>query len=253
MVNITSFYERSEALLAAQFRDRLDNGERTNFQKLLYGLIVPVQEINTIEQQLLTERWLSTAIGIQLDLLGDILGLTRLSGESDDDYRERLYFQVFVNSSKGTPEEMIRMIQFFTQGTEITYQEIYPAYFDIQTNGTNFPDNPSDLVDALHQAAPIATQYPTIGATFGVPLPFGFAGDSELENLWVAPNVDDSTEIHELELDDGVGNPLLLVNRQIAGPTENVGYFAESDYPIDSGMGQLVEVLMHNGAISPLP
>jgi len=96
MALITNHFERAVALLASQFRFELANGELTNLQKIIKILAEQAQDIDYVNFELETQRWLDIAVGVQLDLLGEILGLPRNIRESDDDYRERLQFQIFI-------------------------------------------------------------------------------------------------------------------------------------------------------------
>ena len=104
MVDIANYYERGVALLASQFQIRNPDGSPTNLQKIIKAIASQAQKINTQQQLLQTMRYLNTAQGVQLDGLGQILGLARIPGESDASYREALQFQIFINQSHGTPE-----------------------------------------------------------------------------------------------------------------------------------------------------
>jgi hypothetical protein len=76
-------------------------------------------------------RAMDSAVGAQLDGLGQIVGLERVAGQSDEDYRELLYIQVIQNNNRGTPEEIIAAAKFFIGTTELTYYELYPAAVSI--------------------------------------------------------------------------------------------------------------------------
>lgn len=172
MVQITNHFQRAISLLASQFRKNKPDGSLTNFQKLIQALVEPAQEIENVNWELKTERWLNTAIGTQLDGLGQIIGIARNPGESDEDYRERLQFQIFINSSKGTPEDVIRIIEFLTKSDRIIYHETYPAAFQLETDGLVFPTPPNELVTAIKNASPAGVNYAPITATYNVPISF---------------------------------------------------------------------------------
>src|SRR6188768_445924 len=127
MVAINNVFERTLSLLASQFRDTKLDGGLTNFQKLIKIITKQAQDIQDALWELKTERWLTTSEGIQLDLIGVILGLPRNPNESDEDYRERLQFQIFINSSTGTPEEAIKVLKYLTNATHIWYHDVNPA------------------------------------------------------------------------------------------------------------------------------
>jgi hypothetical protein len=71
-----------------------------DFEKLLIALVSPAQDIENMFQQLLTQRGLQTAVGVQLDQLGALVGCAR-AGNPDDTYRRYIGAQILVNQSCG--------------------------------------------------------------------------------------------------------------------------------------------------------
>lgn len=253
MYNIINFYERTVALLASQFRGNGINGGRTNFQKMLASLVSECYDVNDVELELYGERWLATAVGVQLDGIGEILGLARVSGQSDSNYREALYFQVRINRSTGTPEELIQALAFLTQATYVQYLEPHPAFYQLYTNGLaeNFSIPPGELVEAITAMGPAGVQYVPITASFGVPIVFTFASDPLVEDFYVAPDPDDLDFEDNFFADpDGFTPQQFLVNRGLVDQTGDGGGFAEDDYDVP-GAGALAEVLVINGHLAP--
>lgn len=220
MVQILNTFERTLSLLASQFRREKPNGELTNFHKLIQAICVLGQEAEDVNWQLKTQRWLSTAIGQQLDEIGIILGLPRNINESDESYRERLQFQVFINVSSGTPEQVIAALAFFTKSTHIGYFERDYAFFQLETNGLTFPNPPNVLNDGIFSLSPAGVNYAPIVATYNVPISLIFSGDTISEPLFVAPNSEDVSELTNLEMQVYAGDPILYVN---AGNIEQSG------------------------------
>lgn len=265
MVRITNHLQRAIALLAAQFQETKPDGSPTNFQKLLAALIESAQEIDDVNWQLFSQRSLDTAVGVQLGGyveyngeqvevgIGSILGLPRIDGESDDDYRERLRFQSFINTAKGTPEEIITTVKTLTNASTVRYREFYPAGFQVYTDGLRFPNPPSQLVEALHEVSPAGVQYPPVIATLGVSIPFIFGGDPVNSLLLVRPDPD-SPQLLNLQVTNGILNFLLSVNANRLPFTATEGYLAEA-YPdgtvITTGAGQLAEVFYLNSHLPP--
>ena len=247
MVDIPDYYERTIALLASQFQITLPDGSRTNFQKLLYAIVTQIQAIQTQENLLISMRSLDTAQGVQLDGLGQIIGLLRITGQSDESYREALQFQIFINQSNGTPEDVISILEFSTKATRVFYNEVYPAAYQLATNGLIFPPNPSDLVGLMQSVSPAGVNFIGITAIYDTN-PFSFSNDPFNEQLYVAPNPLDPFEAHPFQVDPGAGAVDFFINR---GSTDNPdfgGGFAEAIliaypvYQIDSvGSGQLAE------------
>jgi len=255
MVLITNHFQRAISLLASQFREEDPEGTLTKFQKLIKVFVESMQDADNVDMTLQEFRWLDTAYGVQLDGLGEILGLARDPDESDTSYRERLRFQIFINNSNATPEEVIRVLAFLTDATKIWYHEYYPAAFQMSTDGLTFPNPPSSLVTAIQSVSPAAVQYTPITATYGTK-PFSFSGDPVFGLLAVVP--DENTPFDEFNVEVDTLDILEVNTGQTENP-ETGGGFAEAiwtNYPTtpivyafdNTGAGQLAEVIMYNGS-----
>ncbi len=118
-----------------QALDRLPQQYRgkERFAALLSALVNQVQEIEDALWQLFGERSLATSEGVQLDGIGEIVGLDRLPNMIDDDYRTALEIQIIQNMNEATPEEIIAAVLVFTGAATINYNELYPAAVSIFT------------------------------------------------------------------------------------------------------------------------
>lgn len=96
--HVTEALER----LTEQFKDK------PNFVAFATALIAPVQDIEDAMQQLLLERDIETAIGAQLDMLGEIVGQAR-GGLGDDEYRRYVRARIKANRSRGTVEDLLQV------------------------------------------------------------------------------------------------------------------------------------------------
>lgn len=250
MPYIPNLKERSLALLASQFRGS-SSANISNMEKLVVAMIEPFQTLEDASNELRTERNVFDAVGVQLDGLGEIVGIVRRDGESDDDYRERLLFQPYINRSNGTPEEIIAIVKFITDATMVRYIDIFPAAYQLITNGTSFPDPTEELVESLADASPAGVQYPPVTATYGVEVPFVFSPDFDIEKLVVTEPADPTT-LTNLELDT---TNLLYVNPANTTTNDEGGGFAEYGSPnIDTtGAGQFCEVIQFGGSVAPAP
>lgn len=74
--------------------------------RLLTSLLTPVQEIEDALQQLYTERAIDTAVGVQLDLIGKLVGQPR-DGMEDEEFRRYCRARISAHQSTGSPEEII--------------------------------------------------------------------------------------------------------------------------------------------------
>lgn len=248
MVQITNQFQRALALLVSQFRGQKTNGDLTNLQKLLKILVTPAQELEDVKWQLKTQRWLSTSLGVQLDEIGVILGLPRKAGESDDDYRERLQFQIFINNTSGTPEEVMAVLAFLTNATHVSIHDIGIAAFQLETNGLKFPNPPNDLNDGIFQVSPAGVNYAPIVATYNVPISFELGGDLTDQPLFVQPNTADINEYVNLEME--LYNKILYVASGEVESNGTNGGLDELDFPIATA-GQLSELIQKGGNSPP--
>lgn len=241
MVQILNVYDRAMSLIISQFRDFKPDGSLTNLMKLIKVLADELQELEDVNWQLKTLRWLDTSIGAQLDEIGIILGLPRNPGESDDNYRQRLRFQIFVNSTSGTPEQLISILKFLTDAQTVIYIERDFAFLEMTTDGLNFPNPPNILNQGLFSLTPAGINYVPITATYNQQQVFGFSGDIAVVPLEVNPQVG---EANTLEMEPY--NSILHVNN---GDLEDrMDYFgiAELGYP-SPWAGILSELIQING------
>ena len=248
MLDIPNYFEREIVLLASQFQIALPNGDLTNFQKLLKAFCRMYQLIQSEMKLLVTKRTLSGAEGVQLDGLGEILGLPRMSGQSDESYREDLEFQVFVNFVSGTPEQVIKIIKFLTEANKVWYTEFYPAAYMLTTDGLFFPDPPQDLVPAIQSYSPAGVEFIGVTAIYDTN-PFSFSSDPFTEQLYVAPDPNNPLQLNPLEVDPGSGAVPFFIQRGQTTDPDFGGGFSEAlgDYPSytydNTGAGQLAEFI----------
>lgn len=136
---------------------------------LVAAMVGPLTDIETESEALRTERWIDTAIGVQLDGCGAIVGEARL-GRTDDEYRRAIKYRVFVNTSTGTPRDVIYGLRYLTQPTDCQYLEAYPATAILFTDGYFVPE---DIKSQMQDLAPVAISDVPVCVTFaGRPLRF---------------------------------------------------------------------------------
>lgn len=98
--------ELAESRIATQFR------ESENFINYIGALLVEADTLEEVFFEILTERFLDTAIGVQLDIIGVIVGQDRGDLSDDDDYRLFIRARIIKNSTSSTPEDIISQINF---------------------------------------------------------------------------------------------------------------------------------------------
>lgn len=249
MVDITNYYERMVALLAAQFQDNFNVSEQTNFQKWLEGFAGGAQDIQTQLNNLQYNRSVFNATGVNLDGIGSIVGIERAPAQSDSDYRESILFKIRANRSSGTPEDILDALKFFTRANTTYYWDSFPAGYIVGTDGFVFPVPAGDLVLAMQKLSPagvsvngiIATNIIAPGDTLPI-VPFAFAGDPIVSPFYVSPS-----EFAPVPLEVDTFNPLEANSGALGNPLVG-GWFAEFGSPNfdTTGSGQLAEVLQIN-------
>jgi cellobiose-specific phosphotransferase system component IIC len=86
--------------------DRLVQQYKTgNTEALIGAVATPAQDLEDALIQVYTQRWIATAVGAQLDVLGAIVGQDR-GGFDDTTYRLFIQTRIQVNKSSGCPEEL---------------------------------------------------------------------------------------------------------------------------------------------------
>lgn len=132
--------------LLEQFKDK------PNIEALLKGWMKGVQTTEDSLFDLLNNRSIQTAFGIQLDYIGKIVGIKR-GGRSDTSYREAIQLQILINTSEGTPDDILEILSLITNATIVKSFPHYPVGGNLYTNGTTIP---STLASTLTKAAPIS-------------------------------------------------------------------------------------------------
>lgn len=247
-MQILNVFERTIALLVSQFRHEKNDGTLTNLQKLIKILCEPAQQLQDVLWQLQNERWISTALGVQLDEIGYFLGLQRILGESDADYRERLQFQIFINRNSGTPEQIIQMLAFLTKSTYVHFFDVFPAYFELEMNGTNLPSPWNDLNEGIFNASPAGVNYAPINATLDHEISFSFTNDVFFAPLLVVPFENNLSDKRNLLMMPYAS--LLWVTSNQLNTNLASGGFDELDFPLESA-GQFSELIQKNGNFIP--
>lgn len=126
-----------------------------NIAALLTALVQPTQDLQDACTELLTERSISTAVGVQLDTIGDILNLPR-AGLTDAVYRLYLSGKAAADRSRGLTEDLITVSRAVLAGTTsvvvVTTQTVATVVVNI--NNYSMPSStPPALLSLLKEAA----------------------------------------------------------------------------------------------------
>lgn len=173
------------ARLTSQFQ------EKVNITALIHGLVGAIQTVEGQLNSLYSERWVDTAVGDQLDIIGFIVGELR-AGRNDVDYRNAIIARIAINTSFGTPENMIAIFSLLTGSDNVQILEYYPGVVELFCDVDFSAQNVAQFYDIMDIVAPAGVRIGYLG-TFAVDegeFPFGFFGDT---NVLGFSSVDDPT------------------------------------------------------------
>lgn len=123
--------------LTSQFKDK------EKISGFISAFVDQVQELETVFQDLLSDRSLNQASGEQLDGLGRIVGIER-GGRNDADYKNLIIAKIGQNTSKGLAENLINVFILLTSSSRVHFIEYYPAeceiYADVDISTLNTED-----------------------------------------------------------------------------------------------------------------
>lgn len=137
------------------------------------GMVDQCQEIEDVLFDLLTERGISTAVGVQLDNIGEIVGLARAGSQSDTEYRVVLLIQIRKNLSFGEGNTLINITAALTNSTVTILGEYFPAAVEIIFDGDRISGLQS-IIDSIAMGGVRVSLVEYDGT------PFGFEGDSDV-------------------------------------------------------------------------
>jgi hypothetical protein len=127
--------------LLAEYQDYTDHPRVHDF---LRTFLTQNQNLEDVSWQVFVERWPLTAVGVQLDVLGRLVGQGR-GGRTDDQYRLWILARIAVNRSNGKIEELINILEILGPET-IEIWESYPAELHISVTGMTDGDQVGELI-----------------------------------------------------------------------------------------------------------
>ena len=106
----------------------------SGWESLIYSFVNPAQEMETIMGNMLVQRGLTTASGVNLDRIGQIVGVDR-AGLPDDEYRIILIGQIAANNSNTTGDDLLGITSILIGVNTpkiVQILELFPAKFQIE-------------------------------------------------------------------------------------------------------------------------
>lgn len=98
-----------------------------NIQKLLDAVLTPMQDVEDALMQCLNDRTIDNATGINLDIIGKLVGEPRGTYADDDEYRIGIRARVQANRSSGTIENHIKVAKLIINDAT--------AHFKVENHG----------------------------------------------------------------------------------------------------------------------
>ncbi len=122
---------------------------KPNLSALIAAFTDQSQDIEDGAFEVLLDTIIATAVGVQLDGIGVIVGRAR-RGLSDTLYRVRLQAQILINKSSGTLDEILTIVVLLEAAPIANVEEQFPAAFVI-----DIPDiqgDPAQLAAIIAEA-----------------------------------------------------------------------------------------------------
>lgn len=149
--------ERAIDLLPEQFKGK------DKIEGFIETYAAGVQEVEDLLTDIFINSEVDTAIGQQLDILGDLFGEFR-KGRNDRNYRLGLKARIATNTSNGTPNEILAILKILLGSERVSIFEHYPASFAVAGTIKNEEDTsrnsilkiPDGVQESMKAAAPIA-------------------------------------------------------------------------------------------------
>lgn len=117
LLPLASYSDEVMPFLASQYRNA------KNLQAIVETMNVLALDAEKASFEIRDRFWLSTATGVQLDIIGSLYGVAR-AGRADEPYRQVIRFRSLSGYS-GTPEELI---SFLITGLGAAFVEFVPEW-----------------------------------------------------------------------------------------------------------------------------
>ena len=125
IAQITDHIERAKKQLLTQYKEKLGIGY------LIESFVDQIQQLENVFVTLSVERAVDVAVGVQLDRIGVIVGIERVPGQSDTDYRLAIKIRIGQNLSEGEPESVIQTFRTLTGAVLVILNDGYHAEIDL--------------------------------------------------------------------------------------------------------------------------
>lgn len=108
---------------------------KPGYEVILSSSDKQLNDLDVSGESLCCDMWIDTAEGVNLDIIGNYVGLQRF-GRDDGSYRSLIKLKIDINVGSGQPELLIRAVKELYGATVVHYIPNYPAGVIIQQNGS---------------------------------------------------------------------------------------------------------------------
>jgi hypothetical protein len=119
---------------SAKYNPTYSEESLSGWESFLHSFVAPAQDMENIMIDMLNERGLTTAEGVNLDRIGQIVGIDR-QGLPDDEYQIQLIGQIAANNSNTTGDDLLGITAILI-GVNVPkivqIRELFPAKFEIE-------------------------------------------------------------------------------------------------------------------------
>jgi hypothetical protein len=153
--HITDHIARALSRQTQQFKSK------PNLEAFITAIVRPIQRLEDVAWQLYTERGLELAVGVQLDVLGVLVGEER-EGKLDEAYRRHLRARVRANRSNGTVEDLLAITRLILddEDAELIMEPGYPAGLTLLIDGITLTEAVAEtLIRMLRVAAAAGVKF----------------------------------------------------------------------------------------------
>lgn len=147
----------------------IQNLDKGNFNKLLTIFLLQIQELQEHTIDIADQKNIDIATGVWLDWIGKIIGEKR-EARNDVDFRQALKLRIGVNTSDGTPDNIITLTKQLTSAVDSKLIE-YPlaSFISVVSSGTLPNRTLWQLVDDIKPAGVSATVVHNLNGTRFIP------------------------------------------------------------------------------------
>jgi hypothetical protein len=125
----TSYYNNYDHVAKGLARLPYQFQDSENLKHFIQILLEEVQEVEDCIAEYLRQLGVDEAIGEQLNLLGEDVGIKRTLGMSDLEFRKLVRLKILANTSDGTHADVAEIIKLACETDGIVITPEYPAGF----------------------------------------------------------------------------------------------------------------------------